>query len=58
MRSRSDLANIQIPPHVDYNISLTVQAVPLLDLLDAFPLEGFDRLEASPTALSRKFLLH
>ena len=49
LRSRSDLANIQIPPHVDYNISLTVQAVPLLDLLDVLPLEGFDRLEASAT---------
>jgi hypothetical protein len=45
--SRTDLASLQIPPHVDYNLSLTVQAVPLLDLLSAFPLEGFDRLEAS-----------
>jgi mono/diheme cytochrome c family protein len=47
--SRGDLASIQIPPQVDYNISLTLQAVPLLDLLSAFPLEGFDRLEASAT---------
>jgi hypothetical protein len=47
--SRSDLASVQIPPQVDYNISLTLQAVPLLDLLSAFPLEGFDRLEASAT---------
>lgn len=39
--SRTDLASLQIPPHVDYNVSLTVQAVPLLDLLSAFPLEGF-----------------
>ena len=45
--SRGDLASVQIPPHVDYDVSLTVQAVPLLDLLAAFPLEGFDRLEAS-----------
>jgi hypothetical protein len=47
--SRRDLANIQIPPGVDYNVQLTVQAVPLLDLLAAFPLEGFDRLEATAT---------
>ena len=47
--SRTDLASVQIPPQVDYNVSLTVQAVPLLDLLAAFPLEGFDRLEASAT---------
>jgi hypothetical protein len=47
--SRSDLASLQIPPHVDYNVSLTLQAVPLLDLLAGFPLEGFDRLEASAT---------
>jgi hypothetical protein len=44
--SRTDLASIQIPPHVDYKVSLTLQAVPLLDLLAAFTLEGFDRLEA------------
>jgi mono/diheme cytochrome c family protein len=47
--SRSDLASVQIPPHVDYSVSLTVKAVPLLDLLASFPLEGFDRLEASAT---------
>ena len=47
--SRSDLASVQIPPRVDYDVSLIVQAVPLLDLLAAFPLEGFDRLEASAT---------
>lgn len=47
--SRTDLTSLQIPPHVDYNVSLTVQAVPLLYLLSAFPLEGFDRLEASAT---------
>jgi mono/diheme cytochrome c family protein len=47
--SRTDLASVQIPPHVDYGISLTLQAVPLLDLLAAFPLERFDRLEASAT---------
>jgi mono/diheme cytochrome c family protein len=47
--SRPDLASIQIPPHVDYDVSLTLQAVPLLDLLAAFPLERFDRLEASAT---------
>jgi hypothetical protein len=47
--SRTDLASVQIPPHVDYKVSLTVQAVPLLDLLTALPLEGFDRLEASAT---------
>src|ERR1700758_3968430 len=47
--SRTDLVSVQIPPHVDYNVSLTLQAVPLLDLLAAFPLEGFDRLEASAT---------
>ena len=45
--SRADLASIQIPPHADYKVSLTRQAVPLLDLLAAFTLEGFDRLEAS-----------
>ncbi len=45
--SRTDLASIQIPPHVDYKVSLTLQAVPLLDLLAAFTLERFDRLEAS-----------
>jgi mono/diheme cytochrome c family protein len=47
--SRPDLANLQIPPGVDYDVQLTVQAVPLLDLLAAFPLERFDRLEASAT---------
>jgi len=47
--SRTDLASVQLPPHVDYDASLTLQAVPLLDLLAAFPLEGFDRLEASAT---------
>ena len=47
--SRTDLASVQIPPHVDYNVSLTLQAVPLLNLLAGFPLEGFDRLEASAT---------
>ena len=43
--SRTDLASVQIPPHVDYNVSLTLQAVPLLNLLEGFPLEGFDRLD-------------
>jgi len=47
--SCTDLTSIQIPPQVDYNVSLTLQAVPLLDLLAVFPLEGFDRLEASAT---------
>jgi mono/diheme cytochrome c family protein len=47
--SRRDLASVQIPPHVDYSNSLTVQAVPLLNLLASFPLEGFDRLEATAT---------
>jgi mono/diheme cytochrome c family protein len=47
--SRPDLANLQIPPGVDYDVQLTVQAVPLLYLLAAFPLERFDRLEASAT---------
>jgi mono/diheme cytochrome c family protein len=47
--SRPDLASLQIPPGVDYDVQLTVQAVPLLDLLAAFPLERFDRLEASAT---------
>ena len=47
--SRPDLASIQIPPGVDYDVQLTVQAVPLLDLLAALPLEGFDRLEATAT---------
>jgi mono/diheme cytochrome c family protein len=47
--SRPDLAGLQIPPNVDYKVSLSVQAVALLDLLAAFPLEGFDRLEASAT---------
>jgi hypothetical protein len=45
--SRTDLASVEIPPHVDYNVSLTLQAVPLLNLLEGFPLEGFDQLEAS-----------
>jgi mono/diheme cytochrome c family protein len=45
--SRADLTTLQIPPNVDYKVSLTLQAVPLLDLLAAFTLEGFDRLEAS-----------
>jgi hypothetical protein len=35
--SRADLATLQIPPNVDYKVSLTLQAVPLLDLLAAFP---------------------
>jgi hypothetical protein len=47
--SRPDLASLQIPPGVDYDVQLTVQAVPLLDLLAALPLEGFDRLEATAT---------
>jgi mono/diheme cytochrome c family protein len=47
--SRTDVASVQIPPQVDYSVSLTVQAAPLLDLLSAFPLDGFDRLEASAT---------
>jgi mono/diheme cytochrome c family protein len=47
--SRSDLATLHVPPSVDYDVSLTVQAVPLLDLLTGLPLEGFDRLEASAT---------
>ena len=49
LRSRTDLASVQIPPHVDYKVSLTLQAVPLLNLLAAFPLKGFDRLEATAT---------
>jgi mono/diheme cytochrome c family protein len=47
--SRADLASLEIPSNVDYKVSLTVQAVPLLDLLAAIPLEGLDRLEASAT---------
>ena len=47
--SRTDLASVHLPPQIDYDASLTLQAVPLLDLLAAFPLEGFDRLEASAT---------
>jgi mono/diheme cytochrome c family protein len=47
--SRADLTRLEIPPNVDYKFSLTVKAVPLLDLLAAIPLEGFDRLEASAT---------
>ena len=47
--SRADLTRLVIPPNVDYKFSLTVKAVPLLDLLAAIPLEGFDRLEASAT---------
>jgi hypothetical protein len=47
--SRADLDSLQIPPEVDYKVSLTVQAVPLLALLAGLPLEGFDRLEASAT---------
>jgi mono/diheme cytochrome c family protein len=47
--SRTDLATVELPPQIDYDASLTLQAVPLLNLLAAFPLEGFDRLEASAT---------
>ena len=47
--SRAGLASLEIPPNVDYKFSLAVKAVPLLDLLAAIPLEGFDRLEASAT---------
>jgi hypothetical protein len=47
--SRPDLASIQIPSGVDYDVQLTVQALPLLDLLKALSLEGFDRLEATAT---------
>jgi mono/diheme cytochrome c family protein len=47
--TRPDLASIQIPPGVDYDVPLTVQAVPLLDLLAPFPLEGSDRIEATAT---------
>ena len=47
--SRADLASGQILPHVDYEVSLTVQAVPLLNLLAAFSLEELDWLEASAT---------
>jgi mono/diheme cytochrome c family protein len=47
--SRPDLDSIQIPPGVDYDVQLTVQAVPLLDLLAALPLERYDRLEATAT---------
>jgi hypothetical protein len=47
--SRADLASVQIPPQVDYKVSLILQAVPLLDLLTGLPLEAFDRLEASAT---------
>jgi len=47
--SRADLASVQILPHVDYEVSLTVQAVPLLNLLAAFSLEELDWLEASAT---------
>ena len=47
--SRPDLASIQIPPGVDYDVPLTLQAVPLLDLLVLFSLEQFDRLEATAT---------
>jgi mono/diheme cytochrome c family protein len=46
--SRRNLASVKIPPYGDYN-GPTVQAVPLLDLLKGFPLEGFDRLEARTT---------
>ena len=47
--SRTDLTRTQIQPHVDYNDSLTLEAVPLIDLLATFPLKGFDRLAASAT---------
>jgi hypothetical protein len=40
--SRADLTRLEIPPNVDYKFSLTVKAVPLLNLLAAIPLEGFD----------------
>jgi hypothetical protein len=47
--ARPDLVSVQIPPGVDYDVELTVQALPLLDLLAASPLGGFDRLEATAT---------
>lgn len=47
--SRTDLASVQVPPRVAYDTPLTLQAVPLLDLLAAFPLKSFDRLEARTT---------
>src|SRR5215467_7928115 len=47
--SRPDLASVQIPPGVDYDVKLTVQALPLLDLLAALSLERYDRLEATAT---------
>ena len=43
------ISSVQILPHVDYEVSLTVQAVPLLNLLAAFSLEELDWLEASAT---------
>ena len=52
--SRADLASLEIPPNIDYKVSL--KAVPLLDLLAAIPLEGLNRLRpAPPMVLSRKF---
>ncbi len=47
LTARNVTTHSQIPPHVDYGVSLTLQAVPLLDLLAGLPLERFDRLEAS-----------
>jgi hypothetical protein len=35
--SRPDLVSIQIPPGVDYDVQLTVQAVPLLDFARDLP---------------------
>ena len=51
--SRADLATLQIPPNVDYKVSLTLQAVPLLDLLAAKGSTGLR--QAPPMALSLKF---
>ena len=56
--SRADLATLEIPPNVDYTVSLTVQAVPLLDLLAPSRSKGSTGLRRPPPmVLSRKFPL-
>jgi hypothetical protein len=48
LRPRSHYSqSLRAPSQNISPLSLTLQAVPLLDLLAAFTLEGFDRLEAS-----------
>jgi mono/diheme cytochrome c family protein len=56
--SRTDLASLQLPPQIDYDASLTLQAVPLLNLLAAFrSKDSTGSRRAPPMASSRKIPL-